>query len=327
MTQPAIPDISEAPALHRYRGYLYIAAATFSWGLCATLGRAAFTGQLLPGSGIRDIDPLILSQARTTFSFLAILPVILSKRAWNQLRLPWADVGRIFLLGVAGVAASNYFYYLAIQRTNVATAITVQYTAPVWVLVYMVARGTERLTVPKVISVLLALLGIALVIGLFGRGRLQPDRLGLAAALVAAFSFAFYNICGHSVLERHNRWTVLLYTTMAASLFWIVVNPPGKIAAAHYSPTAWLFLVIFAMLSVLVPFSFYFAGLAHLEPTKAIIVSCLEPVFSILIATIALHEVVRPLQGVGITLVLAAILVVQRHTAGEVPAPAAGPVD
>ncbi len=27
-----------------YRGYLYIAAATFSWGISATLGRAAFTG-------------------------------------------------------------------------------------------------------------------------------------------------------------------------------------------------------------------------------------------------------------------------------------------
>ena len=47
----------------------------------------------------------------------------------------------------AGVAASNYFYYLAIQRTNVATAIIVQYTAPVWVLVYMAARGLEKATV------------------------------------------------------------------------------------------------------------------------------------------------------------------------------------
>jgi probable blue pigment (indigoidine) exporter len=64
-------------------------------------------------------------------------------------------------------------------------------------------------------------------------------------------------------------------------------------------------------LSVLAPFSFYFAGLQHLEPTRAIIVSCLEPVFSIVIAGVALGELMRPLQILGIVLVLAAITVAQ----------------
>jgi drug/metabolite transporter (DMT)-like permease len=326
MTDTAAALASASKRQSSYRGYLYIAAATFSWGVCASLGRAAFTGRLLPGAGIQNIDPLILSQCRTTFPFLVVLAVLLPSRGWKQLRLPWPDAGRLFLLGLAGVAASNYFYYLAIQRTNVATAIIVQYTAPVWVLLYMVLRGAERLTPSKIGSVFLALFGIALVIGLFGQGRLQLDGLGVVAALIAAFSFAFYNIAGHSILARHDRWTVLLYATMAASLFWIVVNPPGKIFAAHYSPTTWIFLVVFAMLSVLVPFAFYFAGLEYLRPTQAIIVSCLEPVFSILIAAIALKEVVGPLQGLGIAMVLGAILVVQRPTRGVVVSPI-GPVD
>jgi probable blue pigment (indigoidine) exporter len=79
------------------------------------------------------------------------------------------------------------------------------------------------------------------------------------------------------------------------------------------------------MVSMLVPFSFYFAGLQHLEPTRAIIVSCLEPVFSIVIAAIVLGEVLRPLQTVGILMVLAAILVVQiseqNQVAPEIMAP------
>ena len=106
-----------------------------------------------------------------------------------------------------------------------------------------------------------------------------------------------------------------------------MVNPPNKIAAAHYSATTWMFLVAFSMVSVLIPFSFYFAGLQHLEPTKAIIVSCLEPVFSILIAAVALKEVVKPLQAVGVAMVLGAILVVQRPARGQPAPPAAGPVD
>ena len=207
--------------------------------------------------------------------------------------------------------ASNYFYYLAIQRTNVATAIILQYTAPIWVLLYAVVRGIQRATWQRISAVTLALAGIALVIGIFGSSGFKLDRIGVIAALLAAFSFAFYNIGGHSILARYDRWTVLLYTTGSASLFWIVLNSPWKIAAAHYSAAQWLFLLLFSLLSVLAPFSFYFAGLQHLEPTRAVVVSCLEPVFSIVLAAILLGEVLRPLQALGIILVLAAIVVVQ----------------
>jgi len=79
--------------------------------------------------------------------------------------------------------------------------------------------------------------------------------------------------------------------------------------------------------SVLVPFVFYFAGLQHLKPTNAIIASCLEPVFTILIAALALRETVGPLQALGIAMVLSAILVVQRPGADSQVQPAAGPVD
>jgi DME family drug/metabolite transporter len=297
---------------HSARGYFYIATATFLWGVAATLGRAAFTGRLLPhGQSLRAIDPLILSQSRATFSLLVLLVVLLAVRGPRRLRLPMADMRRMFVLGILGVAASNYLYYLAIQRTNVATAIILQYTAPVWVLLYTVARGVQKPTLQRIAAVGLAVAGIALVIGVFGAGGFRLDTLGVIAALLAAFSFAFYNVGGHSILARYDRWTVLLYTLISASLFWMVVNPPWKIAAAHYANSQWLFLLGFSLISVLGPFSFYFAGLQHLEPTRAIVVSCLEPVFSIVIAAVVLGEVLRPLQTLGIVLVLVAIVVVQ----------------
>lgn len=228
-------------------------------------------------------------------------------------------------MGVLGVAASNYFYYLAIEKTNVATAIIVQYTAPVWVLLYMVLRGRQKPTLQRLAGVALALAGIAMVLGIFESGGLRLNTVGVMAALFAAFSFAFYNVGGHDILKRYDRWMVLLYTTFTAALFWIVVNPPWKIIATHYSGNQWAFLFLFSMVSMLVPFSFYFAGLQHLEPTRAIIVSCLEPVFSIVIAAIVLGEVLRPLQTVGILMVLAAILVVQiseqNQVAPEIMAP------
>jgi DME family drug/metabolite transporter len=302
---------SLANKAHPVRGYLYIATATLLWGIAATLGRAAFTGRLLPAGQRLQIDPLILSQSRTSFSFLVLLPILIVRRGWRNLKLPAADFGRLILLGVLGVAASNYFYYLAIQKTSVATAIILQYSAPVLVLLYMVARGLQKATVHRVSAVALAVAGSVLAIGVVGAGGLRLNTVGVIAGMLAAVSFSFYNVAGHNILARYDRWIVLLYTTLSAAVFWLVVNPPWKLVAARYSGLEWSFLLVFAVVSVLAPFSFYFAGLQHLEPTRAIVSSCLEPVFSIVIAAALLGEGVRPAQIIGIVVVLAAIVLVQ----------------
>ena len=305
---------------HPLRGYLYIGSAALFWGISATLGRAAFTGRLLRGSASFDvslgeslakIDPLILSQSRVTISLAVLLPLLVARRGAAALSVPGRDLARLLLLGVFGVAASNYFYYLAIQRTNVATAIILQYTAPVWVLLYTVARGAQRPTWRRSAAVGLAVVGCALAVGLVGSGGFRMDPLGVTAALLAAFSFALYNVGGHNLLARYDRWKVLLWVLVGAAVFWIIVNPPWKILAAHYGRAQWGFMAVFSLLSVLLPFSCYFAGLQHLEPTRAIVVSCLEPVFSILIAALALGELLRPMQTAGIVLVLVAIVLIQ----------------
>jgi drug/metabolite transporter, DME family len=298
------------------RGYFYIGVAAFLWGVSATLGRAAFTGHLLfgtisLGTSLKNIDPLILSQSRATLSLAVLLPILLGRRGSSALRVPARDLIRFFLLGVLGVAASNYLYYLAIQRTNVATAIILQYTAPVWVLLYTAIRASQLPSLRKTAAVALSVAGCALAVGLVGAGGFRMDTIGVTAALLAAFSFAFYNVGGHTVLARYDRWKVLLWVLLAASAFWIVVNPPWKIIAVHYSGEQWTFMLVFSLLSVLGPFSCYFAGLQHLEPTSAIVASCLEPVFSIVITAIVLGELVRPMQTFGIVLVLVAIVLIQ----------------
>jgi drug/metabolite transporter (DMT)-like permease len=222
------------------------------------------------------------------------------------------------VLGMLGVAASNYFYYVAIQKTSVAIAIVLQYTAPVWVLFYVVARRQQKLTLQKVVSVAVAVLGIVLTIGLVGTRSASPlhlDSYGLIAAMLASFSFAFYNVGAHKILIRHDRWRVLAWTLASASVLWLLINPPWKVA--QYTSSQWGFLVVFSMISVLGSFSLYFLGLQHLEPTRAIIASCLEPVFSILLAAIALGERVRTVQFLGIILVLCAIVIVQLPGRGD----------
>jgi drug/metabolite transporter (DMT)-like permease len=295
---------------HPWRGYLSIAAATLCWAAAATLGKAVFTGRLLGGSqALRPIDPLILTQTRVSFAVLILAPLVLARGGRAALSLPPRAVLRCMALAVLGVAGSNYFYFYAIAKTTVATAIILQYTAPVWVLLYLVARRRQRATAARVIAVAAAVAGSALVVG----GHLRANPAGAAAGLGAAFSFAFYNLYGHTLLARYDRWRVLVYTLLGAAVFWLLVNPPWKLLAARYSGREWGFLLVFSVLSVLLPFSFYFAGLQYLDATRAIVTSCLEPVFAVMLAAVFVGESLQPVQGVGIAVVLIATVLVQLH--------------
>lgn len=295
---------------HVLRGYIFIAAAALCWGISATLGRAAFTGRLMGGSPLSPIDPLILAQSRTTISVLLLAPLLLLARGTRAFRMARRDIGLCLLLGVAGMAVSNYTYYLSIQKTNVATAIILQYTAPIWVLLYMIARQLQRATMQRIASVLLAVFGCALAIGVFS-GQMKINTVGVVAAQIAAVSFAFYNVLGARLVKQYQRWTVLVYVLAGAALFWQFVNPVWKVVGAQYSRDQWVFMLVFAITSILLPFSAYLGGLHHLDATRAIVTSCLEPVFSVVIAAVFLGEAVGPLRILGMIVVLTATVLVQ----------------
>ncbi len=286
------------------------------------MGRAMFTGRFFGGGAhaLRPIDPLILAQSRSTFALLILAPLLLATHR-SALSVRKSHLAQFFVLGILGLAGANYFYYFAIQKTTVATAIVLQYVAPVWVLLYMLARRLQRPTLQRVSGVVLAVIGCAFAVGeIATRGSfpwlaisgVRFDKLGVIAAELAAITFAFYNVYAQHLLQLYQRWTVLVYSLLGAAAFWIVVNPPWKIAAQHYSSGQWLFMLVFAITSMLIPFSLYFAGLQHLDPTRAIVTACLEPVWAILLTALIIGEGVAPMQIVGIAIVLAATILVQR---------------
>lgn len=296
---------------HPWRGYFLIAAATFCWGAAATAGKAVFNGRLFSGGA--PISPLVLSQARATFSILVLLLFLLFRFGPKFFRINARDLLLCVMVGTLGLAGSNFFYYLAIQKATVAIAITLQYTAPVWVLLTMVLWGRERATLRRVAAVLLAMVGCALTIDAFHSG-LSFRSVGVAAALVASFSFAFYNIAAQRLVTRNHPFKVMAYTLAGTACLWAILNPPWRLLARGFTSGQWMFLFLFACLSMLLPYFFYFNGLKYLDPTRAVIASCLEPVFAILFAATFVHEGLRPVQALGIMAVLAAGVMVQTQT-------------
>ena len=301
---------------------MFIAVAALLWGGSATLGKLAFQGAIpfLRVSGPSPIEVILLAQTRTALALLLLAPYLLLRYGKGLLSIPKSDIWKCMAVGTVGIAASNFFYYFAIAKTTVATAIIVQYTAPVWVLLYMVSRGLQHASWQRVVAVAMAVVGAVMAVGTLRFTAAAPfvhlsglklNMLGVLAPFGASLSFAFYNVSAGAIIARRHRWAVFTFALVGAVIFWLIINPPWKVIAAHYTSQQWLFLLIFSITSMLLPFSFYFAGLQYLDATRAIVTSCLEPVFAILFAATFAHESFGWPQVVGMAAVIAGTIIIQ----------------
>jgi len=291
------------------RGYLMIAGAALLWGVSATGAKMLL---------LQNVGTVLLVQTRVTFAFMGMAAVFALFRR-ELFRISSRHLRPVALMGIIGIAGSNFTYYFAIREGTIATAILLQYTAPLLVTAYMAVTHEEDLSPAKIVAAVMAVAGCAVAVGGFSHAIENTSSAGLISGVASAVCFAFMSISTRHVLTRVNVWTATLYALLFASLFWAVVNPPWTVAAAHLPADLWLKLAGFAVVSVLIPHTLFFTGLQHVVPSRAMIISTSEPVIAIGSAAALLGESLTALQIAGAALVLAAITILQirREPGGE----------
>ena len=107
----------------RYTGALMVLAAASLWGTLGYFGR-----RLYP----LGITPLELASVRAAIGFLGL--ALWAARAPARLRIRPRDLPFFALYGVVAVALFQWFYFATIERTTLANAAALLYTAPAFVV-------------------------------------------------------------------------------------------------------------------------------------------------------------------------------------------------
>jgi drug/metabolite transporter (DMT)-like permease len=283
------------------RGYFLIIGAAIFWGISATVAKFLFT---------RQVDVVILTQTRITISFILLASSFLvTGRAHLLIRKK--DLYKFVVLGIVGGVGSTFTYYYTIQQTNVATAILLQYLAPLFVFSYAAISGSERLTLTKIFVGILSFVGCLLAVAGDDFSILRINRLGLVSGISSACCWGFTNIWLRKVLKSYSIWTALVYSLFFASLVLMAIDPPWNIAAAGYSASEWGTFALFAIISMLIPSVLYFSGIRYLTASTAIITATMEPIIAIFSAFILLNETLTMIQLTGAAFVIGSVLVLQ----------------
>ncbi|MGH7426310.1 MAG: DMT family transporter, partial [Candidatus Methylomirabilales bacterium] len=243
----------------RVKGTLMVLGAATAWGLMGTVARYLFTAG--------EVGPLPLTAIRSS---LAVLVLVGGLLVWDQrqLRLPLQDVPLVALVGVAGLAMANVTYYYTISLTSVATAILLQYMAPILVALASVLFLRERLTWMTVLALGLAVGGCFFMVKGHDPTLLRLNLPGLISGLVSACAFAGYTLLTKRAVARIPAWTLLAYAYAFATLFWWMVTPPWRLLAEGYPLRLWAIFFLIGAAGTVLPFALYTFGLTYLPATQ-----------------------------------------------------------
>jgi drug/metabolite transporter (DMT)-like permease len=281
-----------------------------------TVARYLFTAE--------EIGPLPLTTIRSS---LALLVLVAGLLVWDQrqLRLPLKDVPLAALVGVAGLAMANITYYYTISLTNVATAILLQYMAPILVALASILFLRERLTWMTLLALGLGVGGCFFMVKGYDPTLLRLNLPGLTSGLVSACAFAGYTLLTKRAVARIPAWTLLAYAYAFSTLFWWMVIPPWRLLAEGYPLRLWAIFFLIGAAGTVLPFALYTLGLTYMPATQVSIVSTMEPVVAAGAGFALLGEALDWPQLFGGGLVVAGVMLVQRGLAAPRNLPGATP--
>lgn len=270
------------------------------------------------------LSPLRLAEVRSTgaFAFFLIYLLIFKRSA---LRFDIKALPEMLVYGIVGYAGVQYFYFVAILRMPVSVGLIIEFTAPIWIALWI--RFVRKQHVPRTMwtAVFLAFSGLLLIAQVW-RG-LTFDAIGLIAAFLDAFALTAYFLLGEKWSKRAPTETLMLYGFGISMLFWWITLPlwtyPTEIftekidlrgQAAGTLADGWMLILFVIIVGTIIPYTANLIGISKTSASSASVIGMLEPVLAGIFAWIWLSETFNAIQLVGAAAVISGIYIATKAT-------------
>lgn len=219
------------------------------------------------------------------------------------------DIPLFLALGLVSILFFTCCYFTAIRLMTMSTAAILLYTSPIWVMVLAIIFLKEKITIQKVIALILAFIGCVLVSGFGGK----VSAIGILVGLGSGLGYGLYSIFGTFALRKYSPFTVTTYTFLIAGLGSILVANPmdlaDKIAKTESRPGLLGFVLLTSVVTAVIPFLLYTLGLNRTTAGKAAVLATVEPAAATLFGFFVMGEKIGIIAICGILMVFLAIIV------------------
>jgi drug/metabolite transporter (DMT)-like permease len=295
----------------RLSGILLVITATVCW---STSG--IFINLIIRQSGLTAVGLAFWRDLTTAVLLLGGILLIKPKLLVVKKKdLPW-----LIGMGAISIGIFHVFWNQAVVMIGASLATVVQCNAPIFVTIMAWFLFGEKITLRKVIAVVLAAAGTILVSGISSVGEWKIVPIGLLIALGSAITYGSLSLFGKKLSGDYDSWTIMFYifTFGTLTLFAVQLGKPDPFPA----DLSFLPLFIgFVLISTIVGFALYTTALRHLPASVASITATSEIFFASILAYIFLQERMDLWQIFGSILIISGVVLVslakETHTLQE----------
>lgn len=262
--------------------------------------------------GVYGFNSIQIVAIRVTLAALIFCMILFTKDP-TGFKISVRDIPLFIGLGFGSILFFTVCYFSAIKIMSLSTAAILLYTSPIWIMLMSALFFHEKMNSRKILALVLAFGGCVLVSGISGEGI---PLNGLLFGLGSGIGYGLYSILGTIALRRYSPYTVTAYTFLLAAVgSWLICEPKDmmlKFAMADNLAGLMILCILTALVTAVVPFLAYTLGLQTLEASKAGILATIEPLVATIIGIVYFSEPLTVLSGIGILLILGAVIILNR---------------
>lgn len=263
--------------------------------------------------GNLGFSPIQVSALRWIFSAV-LMTVGIAIINPKKLRIRLCHLWWFVCTGIGCILLSSTLYFISIKETTAAVGNILMYTSPIWILIFSVIFFKEKITVPKIVSLVLAIGGCAFATGVIGGADLKFSTYGIITGVLSGLFYGLYSIVGKAIMRMYDSVTVILYTAIFAGLGALFIVDLPQTALMVAETNALIPTILLALAVTIAPYTLYTVGLKHCRATRASIMACIEPMTAAFVGTIVLHQPFTAFQFLGILMILGAGFILQMKT-------------
>ncbi len=277
----------------RLKGYILIVAAAVCWGHIGIFSAVAFA---------EGVGPMEVAFWRAVISWFFFGSQAIIRK---ETQCTPKDIPLLIVFGLLGISLFYIAYLYAVKEGGAALASVLLYTAPAWVIACSFFIYKEKLTINKIIAVILVAAGVFFISSGGGTAPSGTATLfkAVLAGMVSGFCYSLYYTIGKYFSSRYS----------SANLFFYIL-PIGALGVLPFvtfsekTPLAWTAMIALALLSTFIANQCYYLGLQYLEAGRASIVATIEPVVAAVAAYFFLGEFFSPAGYAGAVMILGAVM-------------------
>jgi len=258
----------------------------------------------------------------TTLLFLrfsvAIIPILIAILLTNKklLKIGLSDIP-LFIICALCILGLNLCYNESMNSISLSLAAVLLSLAPIYVIIFAYILFREKITLKKVICIILAVIGCLLMTGVLESGLNNIPIHGIIFGAGAGLFWAIYLMASKKSIENGNHtFTILFYSIIFLSIALIPFTHLNQITnfIAPNPSLAILFLIIHSTFSFALPYIFSTISLNYIDSgISSILLSGAEPFAAFIFGLVLYSEIPTIIMFSGFILSIASMMILSRN--------------